>query len=904
MTKKSQALNEFIAEIDEMLCSVGAILANAENVNGCALDINALYRNFHTIKGTAYIFGFNKLGKVAHAAETVLEPMRVGSGQFEVGLLDLFFAAVDQIKIQLESIKQTGLESNNDDEILRLVVVLYEAASNDLQYSSSEAVKDLVIPSETADDFKLITPPQVAENAKPAIELKKTKEASMENVSAEPSKTIGKPKESQDASSTTLRVNVETLNNLMNLVGELVLVRNQMLQVSKSSADQDLQDLGQRLNLITAELHDEVMKTRMQPVGNIFANFNRVVRDLSKDLEKKIELIIEGAETELDKSLLEAVKDPLTHVVRNSIDHGIEIPKDRVKAGKSEVGKIHIKAFHENGQVVIDVSDDGHGLGIAKIGSKAIEKGLITPSQLEKMSDRDIQSLIFAPGFSTAEKVSNVSGRGVGMDVVKTNIERTGGIVELQSTEGKGTSIRLKIPLTLAIIPALIVRAGHERFAVPQMKLLELVRVDGESDSSLKIEFLQGKPVFRLRGKLTPLVFLTEVLQISKTEQTKTAGVLYIAILTGDKGNFGLVVEDIEYSTDIVVKPLPSFLKDIGLYSGATVLGDASICLTIDVGGLSEKTGVLSDVDLALEERAGAAQRSDECEDSLTDPIDYVLIDINAPGVYAVPLTLIHRLEEFDTNQIEYSGEQRVINYRNTLLPIVSLFDFLKLTSRKSDELEVARKISIVVVKSAERLVGIEVNQILDIVTANAVIDSNLADRPGILGSLIYQDEVLVLIDVFAVVKPCLKHISGGSVSDPSESSPSAREKKKPFGKILFVEDNNFLRKHISTLLKDQGFDVDTASDGVKALEYLRSNSVKDVCLVLSDIEMPNMDGIELAKRIREDEKWGHVPLIAVTTHYNNRRIQEGLDAGFIKYLQKLDANELITEINRSLEKT
>ncbi|MBX9704339.1 MAG: chemotaxis protein CheW [Silvanigrellaceae bacterium] len=907
LDENKSVLQEFIIEAEEIHNSILNCFLNLNKQKDTTSEIKFLYRSLHTLKGTSQIFGFNQLSILAHAFESLIEVIKNQQKKIDDEVQDLFLLAFDIIKKHIENIKKTGRDLEGNEEQIHIFSQLYDYSILQNFNMSNWIPKDSFFTLQKNTDYTNYKQEQY-------LSRKETM-ATQSSIEKEKKESL-KTRETTEQSSSTIRVNVETLNNLMNFAGELVLIRNQMLQFAKISENQELLNLGHRLNIVTGEMQNEIMKTRMQPVGNVFSNFNRVVRDLSKELDKKIDLVIEGAETELDKSLIEAIKDPLTHILRNSIDHGIEPKNERQNTHKSEVGQIKITAFHENGQVVIEVSDDGRGLSANKIGHKAVEKGVITEQQLGVLSEKEIQALIFAPGFSTAEKISNVSGRGVGMDVVKTNIEHVGGFVELQSIEGSGTTIRLKIPLTLAIIPTLIVKAAQEKFAIPQAKLLELVRIDPESENGLKIEILQGKPVFILRGKLIPLLYLAEVFQFKSYPTIPSHEVLYIAVLTSDKGHFGLVIDDILDSTDIVVKPLPSILKDLGYYSGATVLGDGSICLTIDILGLCEKTGVITHAPKGNDTAPLSSEQNklnnENNHNLLYEPVDYVLVDISSPGNYAIPLTLIHRLEEFETKDIEFSAEQRVINYRNSLLPIISLKDFLHIqnTEHKDQEKKIndKQKTSIVVIKSNERYIGIEVDKIIDIKSISGTVDTSIADRVGILGSLIASENILVLIDVFAVIKSCVKNVASSINTTPiHQNSPSPSfVNQRPMHstkKILLVEDNSFLRKHISQILNENGYEVDMVVDGVKALEYLHHRNPDDLVLIISDIEMPNLDGIELAKKIRENHTWDSTPLIALTTHYSEKRIQIGLEAGFNKYLQKLDVTNIITEINHVLGK-
>ncbi|MBX9838954.1 MAG: chemotaxis protein CheA, partial [Silvanigrellaceae bacterium] len=505
--------------------------------------------DIHTIKGSAQLFGFSKMGNIAHIMESCLDPLRKEKIKLSQKLLDSIYIGIDFIIFSLENVKKSKKEATKDEQLNNLFKKFISSVeeiftnSNDLTKDKEFVSEEIMIPEDCKNlmkETKIVTSEINKENlgfgifddiVKPSIsestsipsktvEVKKTSLSSSKIIENENKKSEDlsnsqeiKKSTTDDSFNETIRVQVGLLNSLMNLVGELVLIRNQLLEHAKSNdEDPEFLKMSQRLNILTAELQNEVMKTRMQPIGNILTVYSRVVRDLSRELGKKIELQLIGIETELDKTVIEAVKDPLMHIVRNAIDHGIENSEDRKKAGKKETALIQIKAYNENGQVIIEIIDDGRGLDLKRISEKAVEKGILTSEQVAKLSEKEIQLLIFSPGFSTAASISNISGRGVGMDVVKTNVEKIGGVFDLLSTFGLGTTIMIKIPLSLAILPALIVKSHSQRFAIPQTKLVELLRIDGTENTSEKIEPLQGNMVFRLRGKLIPIISLSEVL--------------------------------------------------------------------------------------------------------------------------------------------------------------------------------------------------------------------------------------------------------------------------------------------------------------------------------------------------------------------------------------------------------
>ncbi len=539
----------------------------------------------------------------------------------------------------------------------------------------------------------------------------------------------------------TIRVDVDLLDGLMNLVGELVLTRNQILQVASTRDEAALAAPAQHLNLLTTELQEGVMKTRMQPIGNVWNKFPRVVRDLAVECQKAIRIEMEGADTELDKTIIEAIKDPLTHLVRNACDHGIERAEAREAAGKAAEGRLLLRAFHEGGQVNIEIADDGAGIDPERIKAKAVSRGLVTQADAAAMGAREALHLVFLPGFSTAETVSNISGRGVGMDVVKTNIERIGGTVDVHSRLGHGTTFKIKIPLTLAIIPALIVKTGGSRFAIPQVNLLELVRLEGEAVRG-GIETIHDAPVYRLRGKLLPLVSLPEQLGLGEgLLQRHAAGPgedpapLNIVVLQADDQNFGLVVDEVLDSEEIVVKPLSTQLKALSTYAGATIMGDGRVALILDVLGLADRAGVLSEEGRS---RAAAEAQSARGGDRQT----ILLVRAGRHDRLALPLSEVSRLEEIPTERVERAGTEELVQYRGMLMPLVRL-----LGAEEADGL-----LQVIVCEGGGTPggapVGLVVDEVIDIVEDEVEVKRRASGAAGLAGVAVIQRRVTELIDV------------------------------------------------------------------------------------------------------------------------------------------------------------
>ena len=961
--KEEAALIEYLDECGEMLERFSKSLSQLESGAIKQESIAGIYRDIHTIKGSSQFFGFAQVGVLAHAMESSLDPVRSGLAKVSPLLIDALYQGADIIATLLTGIRKDHKEPDLHKLVSSIVPKLIDLASNyrSGEKSKSEALgqassvearsnavladeksklapsleeKSLVNPessqntqssdvsksqaSEEIPGFVLFDdlPPslQVAvakkadstanpENPTPSLRDETTHLEEVGTKTGDPGKNVG-----EESHNETIRVHVALLDNLMNLVGELVLIRNQLLQHAKvNDSDGEFAKMSQRLNILTAELQNEVMKTRMQPVGNVLNKFTRVVREMGRDLGKKIELTISGAETELDKTIIEAVKDPLTHIIRNSVDHGIESSADRKSASKPEVGRLNIKAHHESGQVIIEIADDGRGLDQKKIALNAVNKGLITSEALAKMSEREVQFLIFSPGFSTAQAVSSLSGRGVGMDVVKTNIERIGGMVDLMSSPGRGTTVKLKIPLTLAIVPALIVKALNQRFAIPQSKLVELVRVDASDTKSEKIENLQGSPVLRLRGKILPLLNLSSVLTKPDAKKSMVhssfGDSVNIVILNADTFQFGLVVDEVEDTADIVVKSLSSFLKEISHFSGATIMGDGSVALTLDVMGISTSARLASEIDSTSSINLDGFSESRSRHQM--DASEFLMIDVGAPGSYVIPLTVVSRLEEFEPEDFELSGEQKVVRYRDSLLPIFSLPEFLHLPFANTAEKR--EKTPVVVIRRGDNLFGIEVIQIQDVASLPSRIDQTVRDRPGILGTMVADENVLVVVDIFGMldlIKTKLA-VDAGLVSSESETligkSRSDLRSKRRKRRILVVEDSSFFRNYMKQILEEAGYQVEIACDGLEGWNTLESYDSNHFSMVLSDIEMPEMNGLELAKKISSDAQYTELYLVAITTRFSGSDLELGREAGFTRYLEKLNADTLIAEIDELL---
>ncbi len=907
----SSALSEFTSEGQEIIERVSNNLQLIEKGQSGQEIIGAIYRDMHTLKGTAQLFGFQEIGKVAHTIEASLDPIRKNNKTIQPRLLESCLKGLDLLDRMLKDVPGKQSDKGFTTEVVEVVSMLVDSASNQFG-AEMELMGDTlfiedrvkVLREETpmsvakVQEHAPVAPKPVIQEAPVAQEIPKAAPAADSHPAATAQDSSGVAANLTDA---TIRVQVSLLDSLMNLVGELVLVRNQFLQYRNKNEVAEFLGMSKNLDVVTSELQSEVMKTRMQPIGNVVTKFQRVVRDISRDLGKKIDLTLEGVETELDKTLLEAIKDPLTHLVRNSCDHGIETPADRKLANKPETGHLLIRSFHEGGQVVIEISDDGKGLDRSRIVAKAIERGLLNQEQADSMQDREICNLIFSPGFSTAKEVTSVSGRGVGMDVVKTNIEKIGGTVELISVYGKGTTIRLKIPLTLAIVPAMLVRSGSERFAIPQVKLVELVRIEADENKN-GIEYLQGRPMYRLRGSLLSLIDIREVTDdaVEKREGTATN----IVVLNAEGEVFGLMVDEILDTADIVVKPLGSFLKHLSIFSGATILGDGSIALILDVVGMAQNAKIDTKKDHSDEHglSLNAAKKAS------SDVQDFLVFSLDTGVTHAVPLCLVQRLEEFRHKEIEFSGERRVVRYRGSLLPLIELKSSLKY--EKALKTEPKEFVSVIVIQRSGRNYGIEVSEILDVVSCNENIDDTVCDRAGILGNIIYNNSVIVVVDALGLIEQTIPKIRRTkSESDSATSRANSLEEirninigmKNKKVRVLYAEDVAFFRRHVQKVLQEAGCEITSFEDGQKALESLMQSPEGTYNIILSDIEMPVMNGLDFAREVRKLDKQKSLPMVALTTKFRDSDIEAGRTAGFDDYLEKLNPDKLLKSVSKLL---
>ena len=755
-----------------------------------------------------------------------------------------------------------------DDEHFDAVFAHLAVAMEELEISAPAAVK---ISEAFAECREIILRPRSSAPASEASEA-----VPEDTIIADETPTEGEPavaKSAPPVAVQTIRVNVDVLESLMTVVSELVLTRNQLMQILRDQRKSEFDGPLQRLNQVTSELQESVMQTRMQPIGNAWGKLPRIVRDLSQELGKKIDLDMIGADTELDRQVLELIRDPLTHMIRNSGDHGLETPAERIAAGKKETGTITLSARHEGGHIIIEIKDDGRGLPVDKIRDKAIANGIITEAEVETLSDQQILQFIFKAGLSTAEAVTNVSGRGVGMDVVRSNIMKIGGTVELQSTEGQGTRFIIKIPLTLAIVSALIVESYGERYAMPQNSVTELVRTTASAGH--KIEIINNTPVLRLRNRLLPLVSLKGLLNphsVSKNEET------YVIVTQVGTFSFGIMVDRVFDTEEIVVKPVARNLRDIALFSGNTILGDGRVVMIHDPNGIAASSSGL-----------GALQGEDEADDEAhelhgDDKTSLLVFRAGDDTPKAFPLELVARIEEIDLANVEYANGSAMIQYREHLMPLVSVNGETSVNDNGNRP--------VLVFSERDRSMGLMVDEIVDIVESAVEIETK-GVVPGIIGSAIIDGKATDLLDAGHFMRLVDQNWN------ESEAETSFGDEVKS-RRILLVDDSPFFRNMLTPLLRAAGYDIETVENAQVAMKVLDRDSNFDV--IVSDIEMPGMNGFEFFSALRSEERWRDTPIVALSSHSTEKDIQRGREAGFNDHVTKMDHDSLLSVLMNTID--
>lgn len=943
-----EILQGFVEESVEHLADIEADLLAIEE-GGANIDedlVNKVFRAAHSIKGGAGFMGLTTIQALSHSAENVLGMIRSKKLIPTPEIVNVLLQSSDQLRDMIQNVQDSNQVdiSGNLTSLDAIADGTFSEAAPE-EPAAEEAAPEEPSSSPAPPEAKAVEPVEEPAAAPTPAPEPKPEPVPAPKPAPEPKAATTKPAPPADenknhppksTTEATLRVHVSLLDSLMTLAGELVLSRNQLLQtISSADGMRNAEAVGQRIDLITSELQEAIMLTRMQPIGNVFNKFPRVVRDLSKKLDKSIDLNIIGKDVELDKTIIEAINDPLTHLVRNSVDHGIERGDVRRAAGKNETGLVILKAFHEAGQVIIEIRDDGKGLDGEALAESAVNKGLITPEQAKLMSDKEKVNLIFLPGFSMAKEVTDVSGRGVGMDVVKTNLDQLGGSVDIISEKGAGTTISIKLPLTLAIIPCQIIETCGERYAIPQANLEELLRIPA-SQIKDRVERVGNAEVVRLRGTLLPLIRLADIFGISPTYKDPNSGsqvpdrrqqisdrrstesplfrdgqkvstqamptehihergpddrrrspasALNIVVVSTGSVKYGLVVDKLQDSEEIVIKPLDRHLQQCRGYAGATIMGDGRIALILDVTNLARMAQLTS---LEGSDRADEIRR--ENEDAIQAQLDKqsLLVFKNSETEhFGVPLNQVERIEKIKRANIEVLGGKRIMKYRGGTLNLICIDDVASVKPIADVD-----DLLVIVFNVSRKAVGLLATGPIDALQVASEIDGQTLSQPGIMGSLIINDETTMLINVFDLVSQIFPEWA-----EDATKKDLAKEEEDAPPTILIAEDSKFFRNQVSGYMTEVGYNVVESEDGVEAFEKLEQYG-DEISLLVTDIEMPNMNGFELTQKVRADKRFSKLPIIALTTLASAEDVAHGKAVGVDEYHIKLDKERLMASVH------
>ncbi|WP_442481946.1 hybrid sensor histidine kinase/response regulator [Aeoliella sp. SH292] len=869
-----ELLGEFIVESNEHLADIeNELLAIEEGGANIDVDlVNKVFRGVHSIKGAAGFLGLTTIKELAHSLENLLNKVRSAELVPNAHNMNVMLRAADTLRVLIND----STNSNGVDVADQIADLNRIADEGEL---AVETVTETISVTEEITVVETITTVhEMNGSSEPRVVIEPT----LAPIVATQGPTEGNTNKTTAPVETSIRVAVSVLDQLMNLAGELVLSRNQLMQAVTSQERTGLETAASDLDQVTSALQEAIMQTRMQPIGSVFGKFPRIVRDLSSQLGKQCKIEIEGKEVEVDKTIVEAIGDPLTHLIRNSVDHGVESPSVRTANKKNPEGTVWLRAFHKAGKVCIEIQDDGAGINPVKLRAKAIEKGLLTAERAEQMSDREAVRLIFHPGFSTAEKVSDVSGRGVGMDVVRTNIEKLGGTVDVDSEVGVGSNIRITLPLTLAIIPSMIVQCGDDRFALPQANIAELVRLrPGEVGS--RIDRVKTAEVLRLRGALLPLIRLDLSLGMPSSKAEHANAPMNIIVVETGQVRYGLIVDGIHDSEEIVVKPLGMHLKSANCLAGATILGNGRVALILDAAGIAAKAGVQ-----LMHEANEQEQRERGAHDNSSTQ-SLLLFSSDPTDLFAVPMGVVARIERVRIDQIDTVGGQQLLQYRDVSLPLIAVEDQLKVKPRPPVD-----RAFVIVFTIGDREVGLIAPHLDDIREVPCIIDSETFREPGVAGSLVINEKTTRLLDVFELAE----------ITHPQWFAESRDEhtldENEPAKRILLAEDSSFFRRQVAGFFHNEGFEVYEYEDGAEAWNALSVEGV-EVDIVVSDIEMPNMNGFQLCQQIRSNPALESLPCIALTSLSSDADVAHGKEVGFNDYQVKMHRENLIRSVRKLL---
>ena len=863
-------LQEFLSETGENLDTVDRELVRFEQDPNDREILRNIFRLVHTVKGTCGFIGLPRLEALTHAAESVIGQFRDGAVVSAIAVTAIL-ETIDRVKEILAELAEKGTEPEGSDETLIAELrALADRARSELAENAPPAMAgdDPVAAylarhgtTMTEDGLDLVfrSAPGPARGADGRIALPVASGQAQETAAAEDA-----PRENRASGPSTLRVNVDTIEHLMTMVSELVLTRNQLLEISRKQDDAGLKAPLQRLSLITAELQDGVMKTRMQPIGNAWSKLPRIVRDLSTELGKSIELVLDGGDTELDRQILDLIKDPLIHMVRNCADHAIETPEERKAAGKAEHGTIRVCAFHEGGSVTISVSDDGRGLDVSRIRRKAQQAGLATEAELERMSDVAIGNFIFHPGFSTTERVTAISGRGVGMDVVKSNVDQIGGRIDVASVAGQGATMTIKIPLTLAIVAALIVAVGEQRFAIPQIVVRELVRVKAGADH--RVEQINGAPVLRLRERLLPIISLAGLLGGASSAMDDG----FIVVTQIGERQFGILVDSVFHTEEIVVKPMSTKLRHIPIFSGNTILGDGAVVLIVDPNGVARQVGAVASSEALRSE----AQRSDAAPAG--ERTTMLVFRAGPDSLKAVPLSLVTRLEEVDASAFQPSSGRILLHYRNRLMPIVSVGE----AQIRSEGLQ-----SLVIISEGDLTMGLAVDAIVDIVEEALDVELQSTSDRSVIGSAMIRGRATEIIDLAHYLPLGDPNWLHGRRSEAEIATPA---------QVLLIEPSDFLREMLSPVLKASGQRIALAADFDAARRQMAAGAMNTI---LIDLDRDPEAAFAFAETLRRTEGGDQLRILGTTTMTTPDLHVRAAHARLDEIVAKFDRRALLNEL-------
>jgi two-component system chemotaxis sensor kinase CheA len=860
-----ELLRDFLTETTEHIEGAETQLVLFERNPSDASLITSIFRLVHTIKGTSSFLGLERLERVGHAAESVMGMLRDGVPPTQQSVT-LILAAIDRIKTIIEEIGAHGSEPPGDDsEIINALEAYYAAGS---ETAAAPAPASAAPVAEAPAPAEVQAPAAAAEPAAPVAAppapqpASAAKEAPKSDASAASQSKEGRSQGGSTANQESIRVSVDTIERMMQLVSELVLSRNQLLELARHREDDAIKTPLQHLSTLTSDLQDAVMRARMQPVGRLYANLPRLVRELSTSLGKSIDLVTEGADTELDRQLIEVIRDPLTHLIRNCADHGIEKPEERLAKGKPERGEIRVSAAHEAGQITIDIADDGKGLDTERIKKKILSQGLATEQDLRNMSNEEIYRYIFEPGFSTAQVVSNVSGRGVGMDVVRSNIEAIGGSVTLSSVEGKGSRFSLRIPLTLAIAPALIIEVAGQRFALPQTSVVEAVSL-GKNYKDL-IQDVQNALVLKLREEVIPAVELREVVGLGADTANEENDKLAVVMRVGTD-SFCIIVDGVADIQEIVVKPLSASLAHLKVFSGHTILGDGSVVLILDPAGIASSLGI---------EKSTEKKRDQVRDQSGAERRRLVMFRAGSGAPKVLPLSLVSRIEMVETSRIESSDGRLMVLLQGRLMPIVPI----------SSEIDMSQpSYPVLVVATENRAIGLMADEIVDILEEKLEIQLASANSE-LVGSAEIRGEAVELIDVSHFIR---------MAEPPGKASPAPQ-------RVLFAADDQLVRDMLCPAVSAAGYTLVATAIPADVNELLNQMSAFDAVILDSDAPALSSPGFLRALKDRKDA--ARIPVIGLSRNPTSRTQRTATESGLVGLLSKHDRHALLETLAYALD--